>query len=447
MNTIDQNLAEDILKKAKTYGATDGDVVFAEGDTASVRVRQSAIETLSKAREKRLGLRVFVGKRSAVSSTSDLSSDALDRFIQDTCALAKAVVEDPDSGLPDADAMAQDLPDLGLHDDSECTMDDHIDQVTRCEAMIFPFDDRITNSEGAEFNSGKGRSLYANSRGFFGEYNSSSYSLSVSPIASENGKMQRDSWYTVHRRFAELETPEAVGNEAARRAIRRLGAQKVKTQSAPIIFDPEAAGSLLGILSGAVSGSALYRDASYLKDKLGEKIAPDWMTIYDDGRIPGGLGSRPYDGEGLPTRRNTVVDKGVLTSYLLDTYSARKLKLTSTGNASRGIGSGPSVGSTNFYAVAGTHTPEEIIQSVTQGFYVTDMMGFGVNMVTGDFSRGAVGMWIENGELTYAVDEVTIAGNLRDMFLNIEMLGNDLVFRGSVSCPTMKISEMMIAGE
>ena len=171
------------------------------------------------------------------------------------------------------------------------------------------------------------------------------------------------------------------------------------------------------------------------------------MTIYDDGRIPGGLGSRPYDGEGLPTRRNTVVDKGVLTSYLLDTYSARKLKLTSTGNASRGIGSGPSVGSTNFYAVAGTHTPEKIIQSVTQGFYVTDMMGFGVNMVTGDFSRGAVGMWIENGELTYAVDEVTIAGNLRDMFLNIEMLGNDLVFRGSVSCPTMKISEMMIAGE
>ena len=446
MNTIDRNLAEDILKKAKTYGATDGDVVFAEGDTATVRVRQSAIETLSKAREKRLGLRVFIGTRSAVSSTSDLSSGALDRFIEDTCALATAVIEDPDSGLPDGDVFAQDLPDLGICDDSECTMDDHIDQVERAEAVIFPFDDRITNSEGAEFNSGNGRSLYANSRGFFGEYNSSSYALSVAPIASENGKMQRDAWYTVNRIFSHLEAPEAVGTEAARRTIRRLGARKVKTQSAPIVFDPESAGSVLGVLSGAVSGSSLYRDASYLKDKLGEKIAPDWMTIYDDGRLRGGLGSRPYDGEGLPTRRNTVVDKGVLTSYLLDTYSARKLKLTSTGNASRGIGSGPSVGATNFHTVAGPHTPEAIIRSVKQGLYVTDMMGFGVNMVTGDFSRGAVGIWIENGELTYPVDEVTIAGNLRDMFLHIEMLGNDLAFRGPVSCPTMKISEMMIAG-
>ncbi|MBQ26909.1 MAG: peptidase [Nitrospiraceae bacterium] len=447
MKTIDHNLAEEILKKAKSYGATDGDVVFAEGNTATVRVRQAAIETLSKAREKRLGLRIFVGKRSAVSSTSDLSSDALDRFIQDTCALATAVVEDPDSGLPADDTLAQDLPNLSIHDDSECTMDDHIDQAERAEAVIFPFDTRITNSEGAEFNSGKGRSLYANSRGFFGEYTSSSYSLSVSPIASEHGKMQRDSWYTVHRMIAGLEAPEAVGTEAARRAIRRLGARKLQTQSSPIVFDPESASSLLGILSGAVSGSSLYRDASYLKDKLGEKVAPEWMTIYDDGRMPGGLGSRPYDGEGLPTRRTTVVDRGVLSSYLLDTYSARKLQLTSTGNASRGIGSGPSVGATNFYAVAGEHTPETIIRSIKHGFYVTDMMGFGVNMVTGDFSRGAIGIWIENGELTYAVDEVTIAGNLRDMFLNIEMLGNDLTFRGSVSCPTMKISEMMIAGE
>tara|TARA_B100000315_G_C14569201_1_gene584588 strand:- start:177 stop:1520 length:1344 start_codon:yes stop_codon:yes gene_type:complete len=446
MKTIDKNLAEDILKKAKSYGATDGDVVFAEGDTAAVRVRHAAIETLSKAREKRLGLRVFVGKRSAVSSTSDLSSDALECFIQDTCALASAVAEDPDSGLPNDAAFAQDFPALNIHDDSECTMDNHISLAERAEAVIFPFDKRITNSEGAEFNSGKGRSLYANSRGFFGEYISSSYALAVSPIASEHEKMQRDSWYTTHRTIAGLETPEAVGTEAARRAIRRLGARKIQTQSAPIIFDPESAGSLLGILSGAVSGSSLYRNASYLKDKLGEKIAPDWMTIYDDGRMLGGLGSRPYDGEGLPTRRTTVVDRGILSSYLLDTYSARKLKLASTGNASRGIGSGPSVGTTNFYAVAGKYTPEEIIRSVKHGFYVTDMMGFGVNMVTGDFSRGAVGILIENGELTHAVDEVTIAGNLHDIFLNIEMLGNDLNFRGSVSSPTMKISAMMIAG-
>ncbi len=447
MNTIEQNLAEDILKKAKTYGATDSDVVFAEGDTASVRLRHAAIENLSKAREKRLGLRVFVGNRSAVSSTSDLTPDALDRFIQDTCTLATAVVEDPDSGLPEEGAFAQDLPSLKIFDRSECSMDYHIDQVNRAEAVIFGYDDRITNSEGAEFNSGTGRSLYANSRGFFGEYNSSSFSLSVTPIATEDGKMQRDSWYTVHRQFSHLQAPEEVGTEAARRTIRRLGARKVPTQSAPIIFDPESAASILGILSGAVSGSALYRDASYLKDKLGEKIAPDWMTVYDDGRLPGGLGSRPYDGEGLPTRCNTVVDNGVLSSYLLDTYSARKLNLTSTGNASRGIGSGPGAGSTNFYAVAGKHSPADIIRSVKQGLYVTDMMGFGVNMVTGDFSRGAVGMWIENGEFAYAVDEVTIAGNLRDMFLNIEMLGTDLNFRGSVACPTMKINEMMIAGE
>lgn len=441
-------LAADLLARAKKRGATEADVVAADGDTFSVQVRLSAVDRLTKAREKRLGLRVFIGKRSATASTSDFSDESLERLVADTCALASAVVADEVSGLPDAAAMARDLPDLDLYDPTALSTDGQIELAKRAEAAAMAMDQRITNSEGADFNSASGRVVLGNSHGFLGDYRSSTFSLSVSPVATDagTGGMQRDSWYAVQRKYAKLDSPESVGQEAARRTIRRLGARKVSTTKAPVIFDQETAGSLLSHLCSAASGYALYKGASFLVGQLGQKLAPDFVTVYDDGRMPGGLGSRPFDGEGLPTRKTAVLDRGVLRSYLLDSYSGRKLGLVSTGSASRGVGEGPSVGPTNFYLTPGAASPSDIIRSVKNGLYVTELIGFGVNMVTGDYSRGAAGFWIENGELAYPVEEITIAGNLKRIFADIELVGSDLEFRGRIASPTVKIGEMTIAG-
>lgn len=443
------DLAQDMLARAKQRGASEADVIVANGETLSVQVRMDAVDRLTKAREKRLGLRVFFGKRSASASTSDFSKPALEQFVADTCTLAQAVVEDPVSGLPDPAKMASDHPDLDIYDSTTLQTEQQIDLARRGERSALKADPRITNSEGADFDSSSGRMVLGTSHGFLGQYSSSSFSLAVSPIASDpdTGAMQRDSWYGVQRKFSKLEQPERIGEEAARRTVRRLGARKVTTCTAPVVFDPEAAGSLLGNLCGAVSGYALYKGASFLTGQLGQRLAPEFVTINDDGRMPGGLGSRPFDGEGLPTRKNVVVDRGVLANYLLDTYSAKKLSLTSTGNASRSVGESPSVGPTNFYLVPGTATPQQIVESVKHGLYVTDLIGFGINMVTGDYSRGASGFWIENGELAYPVEEITIAGNLKRMFAGIEMIGNDLVFRGRIASPTIKLAEMTIAGQ
>jgi len=447
----DKNFAElatDLLNRATKQGASEADVVVADGETFSVQVRLSAVDRLTKAREKRLGLRVFFGKRSASASTSDFSRESLDRLVSDTCALAKAVVEDDQSGLPDKNLMAEDLPDLDLYDPTRLETEAQIELARRAEAAALAADPRVTNSEGAEFDSSSGQILLGNSHGFLGDYRSSTFSVSVSPIATapDSDSMQQDSWYAVRHRFARLDSPESVGQEAARRAVRRLGAKKLSTRRAPVVFDQEMAASLLGNLCHAASGYALYKGASFLIGQLGKQLAPDFVTIYDDGRLPSGLGSRPFDGEGLPTRKTTVVERGVLTSYLLDTYSGRKLGLASTGNASRGVGESPSVGPTNFYLVPGTTGPSEIIRSVREGLFVTELIGFGVNMVTGDYSRGAAGFWIEHGELAYPVEEITIAGNLKQMFADIEMVGSDLEFRSRIASPTIKIREMMIAG-
>jgi PmbA protein len=441
-------LANDVLARAKQCGATEADAIVADGDTFAVQVRLSAVDRLTKAREKRLGLRVFFGKRSASASTSDFSTESLDRLVTDTCALAQAVIEDGMSGLPEERTFATDAPDLDLFDPTELGHEQQIELARRAEASAMVADSRITNSEGSEFNSSSSRILFANTYGFRGEYRSSSFSVSVSPVATEPGteNMQRDSWYAVQRRFSKLDSPEAVGQEATRRTVRRLGAKKVPTTKAPIVFDPETAGSLLGNLCGALSGYSLYKGASFLIGHLGKRLAPEFVTVVDDGRLPGGLGSRPFDGEGLPTRRTTVLDAGIVTSYLLDTYSARKLGMASTGNASRSVGESPSVGPTNFYLLPGATSSSDIIRSVRQGLYVTELIGFGVNMVTGDYSRGVCGLWIENGELTYPVEEITIAGNLKQMFAGIETVGNDLEFRGRIASPTIKIAEMTIAG-
>lgn len=441
-------LAMDLLARAKRGGATEADIIIADGETFSVQVRLGAVDRLTKAREKHLGLRVFVGKRSASSSTSDFSADSLNQLVAETCTLAKAVVEDQVSGLPSADQMAGERPDLDLYDSTRLNTEQQIELAKRVEAAAMSTDERVTNSEGGDFDSSSGRVVLGNSHGFLGEYQSSSFSMSVSPVATdpETGAMQRDSWYAVQRKFSKLDSPEAVGLEAARRTVRKLGAKKVETQRVPVIFDSETAGSLMGNLCSAVSGYSLYKGASFLAGQLDKPLAPEYVTVYDDGRVVGGLGSRPFDGEGLPTRKTTVVERGVLKSYLLDTYSGKKLGLASTGNASRSVGENPSVGPTNFYLAPGTKTAQDIIKTVKKGLYVTDLIGFGINMVTGDYSRGASGFWIEGGELAYPVEEITIAGNLKEMFAGIEMIGSDLVFRGRIASPTVKLAEMMVAG-
>ncbi|SLM48792.1 Peptidase U62 [Nitrospira japonica] len=443
-----RQLASDILAMAKRGGATEADVVIVDGENLSVQVRLAAVDRLSKAREKRLGLRVFMGKRSASTSTSDFSSNSLHQLVEQTCTLARAVVEDQVSGLPAAEEMAKEQPDLDLHDTTRLDTDQQIELARRAESAAMAADARITNSEGADFDSSSGRIVLANSHGFVGEYRSSSFSLSVSPIAVDpaTGAMQRDAWYGVQRKFTKLESPEAIGAEAAKRAVRRLGAKKVGTKRVPVVFDQEMAASLMGNLCGAVSGYSLYKGASFLIGQLGKPLAPDYVTIYDDGRMVGGLGSRPFDGEGLATRKNAVVERGTLTSYLLDAYSGKKLGLPSTGNASRSVGESPSVGPTNFYLAPGSRSADDIIGTIKDGLYVTELIGFGINMVTGDYSRGASGFWIENGELAYPVEEITIAGNLKQMFRDIEMIGSDLIFRGRIASPTIKISEMTVAG-
>lgn len=445
---ISQQIVEAVLQEAKRQGATEADVVLIENELVTAQVRLGETETLRSAKEIRLGLRLFFGKRSATSSTSDLTRESLERLVEDTAVLAKATAHDDCSGLPSPEECARSVPDLNLYDpDGETlTVNDQLERARAAEAAALAYDSKITNSEGAEFTSNLYRIIYGGSQGFLGGYRGSTFGLAVTPIASFEDGMQRDYWYSHARHLGALEPPEAIGKRAAERTIRRLGARKVKTQEVPVVFDPETAASLMRTLCSAVSGPALYRGASFLVGRLGERIAAETVSVCDDGTMPAHLGSRPFDGEGLPTRRNVIVENGVLHSYLLDTYSARKLKLKPTGSATRGVGDLPTAGSTNLYLQAGPHDPAEIIQSVDSGLYVTELIGSGVNLVTGDYSRGAVGFWIEKGELAYPVEEITVAGNLKEMLLGIEMVGNDLQFRSSVVAPTLKLRRLTVAG-
>lgn len=446
---LSQELGHDILAMAKSKGASDGDVMMVESESFFVTVRMGEVEKISQAGEKRLGLRLFFGQSSATASTSDISRKSIDKLVDDTVRMARVTAQDPHNGLPEADELAREAVVLDLLDDTArvVPVDEKIQIALDTEKSALAYDSRITNSEGAEFSNQFGRVVYASSRGFAGEYTGSIFGHSVSPVAAQNGSMQRDYWYSSNRKFAKLESSQKVGARAAERVLRRLGGRKVKTCEVPVIFDPEMAASLMGNLSSALSGYALYKGASFLMGKLGTKIGSELLTVVDDATIAGALGSRPFDGEGLPTRKKTVVERGELKSYLLDTYSGKKLGMKSTGNASRSVGSPPGVAAGNFYLAGGRHSPEQIISSVKAGLYVTEMIGFGVNMVTGDYSRGAAGLWIENGGFTYPVEEVTIAGNLKEMFENIDMVGSDLELRGRIAAPTIKISSMTVAGD
>jgi PmbA protein len=448
MSKLDAALAQWVLDEARRAGATATEVLFVSGEALEAGVRLGEIEKLKSSREQRLGIRTFVDKSSATASTAEIDRDALQAFVVDTVRLAKLTAPDPFSGLPDPALHPHHLSELELTDSEHGIIeaDRALDIARRAEKTALKLDPRIKNSEGASFDSGLYQILFANSQGFSGEYGGSSYSLAVAPIAQSDGTMQQGFWYTTSRHFERLEDAESVGRISAERAIRRLGARKVKTVRAPVVFEPDRAASLIRALVGAASGPSLYKGASFLMNRLGTQVAAPSVTIIDDGTMRSGLGSKPFDGEGLLTTRKAVVEAGVLKTYLLDSYSARKLKLSPTGNAARSVGDAPTVSPTNLYLEPGRYSPEEIIGTISEGLYVTELIGFGVNSVTGDYSRGASGIWIENGQLTFPVQEITIAGNLKEMFMAIEMIGNDLVWRSSTVAPTIKIAEMMIAG-
>lgn len=445
-----RELSVDVVRKAMKGGASAAEVVLRDGSEFSTTVRLGEVETLKESGSRSIGVRVFFGKRSASTWSSDFSPAGIDQMISGALSLARITSEDPFSGIPEPEQLGQIKTDLDLYYDDVYSLStaDRIDYAMRAEKAAMSADPRIQNSDGGSFDAATGVKVLANSHGFIGDYSRSYCSVSAVPIAQQEGSaMQRDYWFSVARTLTKLESAEDVGREAARRTLRRLGARKVKTQRVPIVFDPLVAGALLGHLFEAVNGDSIYRGASYLANKLGEPIAGSNITVVDDGTMVGGFGSSPFDGEGVPTRRTVVIDKGQLNSYLLNTYTAKKLKLQTTGNASRGLAGTPGIGAGNFFMEPGQRDPKAILADIQDGFYVTEFLGFGVNLVTGDFSRGASGVWISGGELTFPVEEVTVAGNLRDMFNNVAEIGNDLEFRGSVACPTLRIEGMTVAGE
>jgi PmbA protein len=440
---------EDLLRHARARGAVEADAFMVAEQLQTVQVRLGTVESLKHARENRCSLRIFTGSGSASATTSDLSPAALARLVDESVRLAQVAQRDEHSGLPAPETLARDVPDLDLWDAEGHRLDveTKIAWARRAEAAALGADPRVRNSEGAEFYDRQGRVAYASSAGFAGGFRVSSFALSVTPVASDEGDMERDYWYTAARHLADLEPPEEVGREAARRAVRRLGGRQGATVEVPVVFDPETAASLVRSLAVAASGPSLYRGTSFLIGQRGQTVAAPRVTIVDDPRMPRGLGSRPFDGEGLPSRRTVLVEDGVLRGYLLDTYSARRLGLAATGHAAREDGGGVTVGYTNLYLEPGPWAPEEILRSVDRGLYVTELIGFGVNFATGDYSRGAVGFWIEGGELAHPVEEITIAGNLRDMFLGVEMVGRDLSFRDQTAAPTLKVARLTVAGQ
>jgi PmbA protein len=443
-------IATDVVRRAMKGGATAAEAVAMDGSEFSTVVRLGEVETLKESGSKAIGVRVFFGKRAASTYSSDLTPDGVRQLVDSALALARVTSEDPFAGIPEPAQLGKLEGDLELYSDDVYSLSnaDRIDYARRAEKAALDADPRIVNSEGGSFDAAIGYKVLANSHGFVGDYWRSYCSLSAVPIAQVEGSaMQRDYWYSVAMTLKKLQSPEEIGKIAAQRTLRRLGARKVKTARVPIVLERTVAGALINHIFEAVNGDSIYRGASFLTGKLNEKIAGDNINVVDDGTMRGGFGTSPFDSEGVPSRKTVVVENGVLKSYLLNTYTAKKLNLQTTGNASRGLAGTPGIGPGNFFLQPGTKTPEEIIAGIKEGLFVTEFLGFGVNLVTGDFSRGAGGLWIQNGELTFPVEEITVAGNLKDMLFNIAEIGNDLEFRGAIASPTIRIDEMTVAGE
>ncbi len=434
-----KEVAAGVVRRAIAWGATAAEAVVREGDEFSTVVRLGEVETLKESGSKSVGVRVFFGKRAASTYSSDFSAAALERMVKSALELAKITSEDPYGGIPEASQLGSLTGDLDLYHEDVYSLPGpaRIEYARAAEKAALDFDPRIKNSEGGSFEAATGHKVLANSHGFVGEYRRSYCSVAAVPIAqSENGAMQRDYWFSVARTLSRLEPAEKVGKIAAQRTIRRLGARKVKTAQVPIVFDPMVANSILEHIFEGVNGDSVYRGASFLAGKLGQRIAGDNVTVIDD-----------VDGEGVPTRRTLVIENGTLKSYLLNTYTAKKLGLHTTANASRGLAGTPGIGPGNYFLQPGTKTPQQIIAGIQDGLYVTEFLGHGVNLVTGDYSRGASGLWISGGELAFPVEEITVAGNLKDMFFNVSEIGNDLEFRGAVASPTIRIDGLTVGGE
>ncbi len=445
-----KSLAVDVVQRAIQGGASAAECVVREGDEFSTVVRLGQVETLKESGSKAIGVRVFFGQRAASTHSSDFSPDGIERMLKSALQLAKITSEDPFAGIPDASQLGSLSGDLSLYHEDVYSLpgSERIDYARRAEKAALEMDPRIKNSEGGSFDAATGRKVLTNSHGFVGEYRRSYCSVAAVPIAQDAaGNMQRDYWYSVARSLAKLDAPEEVGAEAARRTLRRLGARKVKTAHVPVVLDPMVANSILEHIFEGVNGDSVYRGASFLAGKLGQKIAASNVTVIDDGTMPGGFGTTPFDGEGIPSRRTVVIENGVLRSYLLNTYTAKKLGLETTANASRGLAGTPGIGPGNYFLQPGTKTPQQLIGEIKEGLYVTEFLGHGANLVTGDYSRGASGLWIVNGELAYPVEEITVAGNLKEMFMNISEIANDLKFRGSVASPTLRIDGLTVGGE
>jgi PmbA protein len=448
-NLID--MGQRIVEAARRAGADVAEAVVGEGSHLSTKVRLGEPELVEEAGSRSAGLRVFVGQQVAVSSTSDLSAAGLGRLVEDALELARLSQPDAFAGPPDPALLskASEHVSLDLFDPEIERIDGAtaLAHALRGERAALDFDPRIKNSEGAEFSRASGARALVTSGGFTGHTVGTYASLTVSPVVDdEGGKKRSGHHWTAKRHLKGLLSDEAVGQEAARRTLRKLGARKVETQECPVVFDPDAARSILSLLAGCVMGGAIWRRSSYLVERLGQAVASELVTVVDDPLLPDGPGSRSWDGEGLLSRRNVVVEKGVLQSYLLDSYSARKLSMQSTASASRGGSGGVSPGTTNFVLQPGATKAADIVKGTPKGLYVTDMMGFGFNAVTGDFSRGASGFWIENGELAFPVSEVTISLNLDQLLQRIDAVGDDLDLRTSVASPTFRVSAMTLAG-
>jgi len=438
------NLLDDLIAKARAAGADAADAVLFDSASVSLAHRLGKTEKLERSESGDLGLRVFVGKRQAIVSSTDRSGKALDELVERAIAMARVVPEDGFAGIADPEQLARSWPDLDICDDEEPSAETLIERARIAEEAALAVQG-VTNSEGGDAGWSRSTIAIAASNGFAGSYGVSRQSLSASVLAGTGTGMERDYDYDSKVYGADLRDPAEIGREAGERAVRRLNPRRVKSCKVPVFFDPRVSRGLLGHLTGAISGPSIARGTSFLKDRMGQQIFASSITIVDDPHVKRGLRSRPFDAEGVEVSRRTLIEDGVLTTWLLDLRSARQLGLTTTGHAARGTSGPPGPAPANVYMAAGKRSRADMLAEIKDGFYVTDLMGMGVNGVTGDYSRGAGGFWIENGQITYPVNEITIAGNLKDMFLNMEA-ADDLELRFGMDAPTVRIDGMTIAG-
>lgn len=433
-----QEIVTDILKLAKGKGVDAAEVSASISTGLAVNVRNQEVDTIEFDNGKGMGITVYYGKQKGSASTSDLSPESLEETVAKACSLAKIMAEDEYCGLADPELMAYNYPELNLLHPWGINAEEAKEIALECEKFGLDYSNKITNSEGASVASSCGLSIYGNTHGFIGEYKSSRHSISCTLIASEKDKMQRDYWYSTGRLHDELDSVKKIGEKAALRTIERLNPRKIKTQQAPILFSPEMARGILGSFISAISGGNLYRESSFLLNKLGQQVFSKLITLTEDPFLEHGLGSAAFDNEGVRTKKRVLVEDGILQGYVLGSYSARRLGMQTTGNAG---------GVHNLLMTPGQYSVEDLIKNIKTGFMVTELMGQGTNIVTGDYSRGASGYWIENGEIQFPVEGATIAGNLSEMFNNITAVGKDIDKRGNIQTGSLLVDSMMIAGE